>query len=58
MTPLFAQADFLGPAGLKSVLMHLQLSVRVTLCFFFYIFKVFIKAKARCCIREHILKTV
>ena len=52
MTPLFAQADFLGPAGLKSVLMHLQLSV------FFYIFKVFIKAKAHYCIREHILKTV
>ena len=46
MTPLFAQADFLGPAGLKSVLMHLQLSVTVTLCFFFYVFKVFIKAKS------------
>ena len=30
MTPLFAQADFLGSAGVKSVLMHLQLSVRVT----------------------------
>ena len=53
MTPLFAQADFLGSAGVKSVLMDLQLSVRVTLCFFFYIFKVFIKAKARCCIRAY-----
>ena len=58
MTPLFAQADFLGSAGVKSVLMHSQLSVRVTLCFFFYIFEVFTKAKARYCIREHISKTV
>ena len=58
MIPPFAQADFLGPAGLKSVQMHLQLSVGVTLCFFFYIFKVFIKAKARYCIRENTLKTV